>query len=294
MKIKFRYFWANFNPTNNIFQQILNSELIDEFHSAKFIIEIHSVFVRPRRIYFWYLPVQIYIRKILRHIFRRKIIYIWYTGELIAPPKGYDLTLSYAPTNKNNIYWPLWATYVDYAASGSKFDRGHASTMQELSSGRSRSALDSRQRKACAFISNPVDKRLRIARLLEVHGLLDIYGKAVEKPVFSKSEIARLYAFQFCFENTIESGYVTEKPVEAWLDGTIPIYCGGNDNRYLNAAALIDCTGISEPDLIDFIRQNMQDTPQNEKRSNEPILSKAYDYSAFTNALMKIIDLRKY
>jgi hypothetical protein len=82
--------------------------------------------------------------------------------------------------------------------------------------------------------------------------------------------------------------------VEAWLDGTIPIYCGGNDNRYLNAAALIDCTGISEPDLIDFIRQNMQDTPQNEKRSNEPILSKAYDYSAFTNALMKIIDLRKY
>ena len=289
MKIKFRYFWANFNPSNNIFQQILNRVLIDEFHSAKFIIEIHSVFVRPRRIYFWYLPVQIYIRKILRYTFRRKIIYIWYTGELIAPPKGYDLTLSYAATDKNNIYWPLWATYVDYAAHGGKFDREHTPSIDRLMSQDPMITTDGRMWKACAFISNSIDWRFDVAKQLEALGLLDIYGKAVGKPTTTKSEIAQQYAFQFCFENQIQGLYVSEKPIEAWLDGNIPIYAGGADYEYINPSALIDCRKVATNEWINHIRLSMSDHHSAKSKLSTPILLKPYDYSLFIDFLREEI-----
>jgi hypothetical protein len=38
--------------------------------------------------------------------------------------------------------------------------------------------------------------------------------------------IAR-YRYMICLENTREPGYITEKPFQAWIAGTVPIYDGG-------------------------------------------------------------------
>ena len=294
MKIRFRYFWNSFDPSHNIFINIINEIFQNENNYKSITIEFHSVFVRPRRLSILYISAQIRFRKLLRSIFRRKVIYVWYTGEIIKPPKGYDITLSYWPTTLNNIYWPLWATYIDHPPRNSKFDRAYAPTMRELISKRPSEKFSGRRWKACAFISNPADERLKIARVLELEGLLDIYGRAVGKPVPVKSKIACNYAFQFCFENTIQRGYVSEKPIEAWLDGTIPIYCGGNEERYLNSKALIDCTNLTGQHLVDFVKQSMQYELEAPSRSSEPILLKAYDYDDFIKAVSKIIHWRKY
>eukprot|EP01040_Poterioochromonas_malhamensis_P005068 gene5068-5433_t len=41
-----------------------------------------------------------------------------------------------------------------------------------------------------------------------------------------KREVLNHYAFNMAFENSIESGYVTEKPFDALIGGSVPVYLG--------------------------------------------------------------------
>ena len=43
-----------------------------------------------------------------------------------------------------------------------------------------------------------------------------------------------------CFENDLYPGYVTEKPIEAYLSGAIPLYWGLDARGYLNPKAVIN------------------------------------------------------
>jgi hypothetical protein len=287
MNLRFRYFWPLFNKKINIFTKILDLSFEEFSKYSNSRIEIHSVFVKPRRFYSMYIQVQIKIRCLLRLIFKRRIIYIWYTGELINPPNGYDLTLSFLPTSRNNIYWPLWASYIDYNNDATISDRGTAIPMEALLKPRSLNTIGDRQWKACAFISNAVDWRFELARNLESLGLLDIYGNSVNKPVSSKRQVSSKYMFQLCFENTVQDNYITEKPIEAWFDGNIPIYTGSADYKYLNPMALIDCHRTPINEMCLFIENQMSDHAAMLTKWQQPILSHAYDYQIFLTFLKK-------
>lgn len=287
MDLRFRYFWPLFNKQMNIFSNVLNLNSKEFPKYNDFRIEIHSVFVKPRRFYSIYIQVQIKIRYLLRFIFKRRIVYIWYTGELISPPKGYDLTLSFLPTSGNNIYWPLWASYIDYSDDGTLSDRGTSIQMEALLKPRSLNTIGDRQWKACAFISNNVDWRFELARNLQSLGLLDIYGNSVNKSVSSKRQISSEYMFQLCFENTVQDNYITEKPIEAWFDGNIPIYTGSADYKYLNAMALVDCHRIPIKEMSFFIENQIRDQAAMLTKWQQPILSQAYDYQIFLTFLKK-------
>jgi hypothetical protein len=286
MRVYFKYFCKLFDHKNNIFVNVLEKNF-NEFKSWK--IEIHSVFTRPRRFYHIYIQIQIYFRLVMRRVFKFQKIYIWYTGELIDPPKGYDLTLSFLPTQGNNVYWPLWATYTDYMKVGSVYDRGFSFPINKLMSLRELESIEGRKWKACAFLSEAIGWRFELAKELECLGLLDIFGKSVGKEVVSKSTVAKNYLFQFCFENKVQGLYVTEKPFEAWLDGNIPIYFGGSDVEYLNTNAMIDCRDLQSSKIPQFIKSQMKDKAASLKKWNQPILQKPYNYEYFQDFLYKCI-----
>lgn len=64
------------------------------------------------------------------------------------------------------------------------------------------------------------------------------------KPVADKKAFQENYKFSLAFENTQFSGYVTEKIIDAWAAGTIPIYYGDPGiKRDFNEKAMIVCEG---------------------------------------------------
>jgi hypothetical protein len=126
-----------------------------------------------------------------------------------------------------------------------------------------------------------------ISRLKEA-GSIDVFGAANQLTVDSKYKYAKNYVFQLCFENELREGYVTEKPIEAWLCGNIPIYAGGDTYGYLNKSAMIDCSRLPLSEIANYILQEIALTKENYSRINEPILSHEYNYNKFIQFINRI------
>jgi hypothetical protein len=283
MKIIFRYFWKDFLIHRNIFLKLLEELKINSLES----IEIHSVFVKPRKLY----PIAIYTRvrwlRLKDKFTGNRNLYIWYTGELIEPPSKYDLTISFKPNTESNIYWPLWVSYIDYDNSGNRYDREFIFNQQTLLMPRKMLIDEMRQWRICAFISNDVSWRMEVVSKLKDLGCIDIYGSSNGRKIESKLEIAKNYVFQFCFENAIEDGYVTEKPLEAWMCGNIPIYAGGDNFRYLNQEAMIDCSKVAIHEMPKYIFTEINLFEKNLLRINSPILKKQFDFKEINEKIIR-------
>lgn len=282
MKIIFRYFWKDFRVDRNIFSLLLGRLTGASLRS----IEVHSVFVRPRSLYSLIIYSRIRLSKLKDKWTKNRTLYIWYTGEIIDPPSKYDLTLSFKPSSESNVYWPLWVTYVDLNNSAKQYDREFIYNQQTLLKPRKIIIDEKRQWKICAFISNKVSWRMEIVSKLKDLGCIDVYGSVNGLKVESKLEIAKNYVFQFCFENVIQEGYVTEKPIEAWMCENIPIYAGGDTFQYLNAAAMIDCSTIAIHEIPEYILHEINLVEKNLLRINSPILKKQYDFKNLNKKLI--------
>lgn len=95
----------------------------------------------------------------------------------------------------------------------------------------------------CAMIAgNPEGLRINlynsISKYKPVHGYGNMFGRALRA---SKFDVLRDYKFCLCPENSVYDGYVTEKLLDAYAGGTIPIYsgtmsvdCDFHEGAYLN------------------------------------------------------------
>ena len=82
----------------------------------------------------------------------------------------------------------------------------------------------------------------------------DFYGTGWDKTkhpayggtIVSKAEIFRKYKFALCFENSKNlSGYITEKILDCFTSGVVPIYAGApNISQYIPKEAYIDYFGF--------------------------------------------------
>jgi hypothetical protein len=73
------------------------------------------------------------------------------------------------------------------------------------------------------------------------------------------------YKFMICLENSDSPGYITEKALQAYISGTIPIYCGGkkqalNSDSYIDASEREYLTKLISLDMDDekYTRMRLQ------------------------------------
>lgn len=220
---------------------------------------------------------------------------IWYTGENQRPPFGdWDGYLSFDTKlpGKNSFYLPLW-----WITSTNLFCELYESywgfpnpTLEHLAQPR---ALPNERRKfACAFIGKNYRFRLHALEGLRRIGRVDVFGGGVHRFVEKPFEIARNYKFVLCFENDLYPGYVTEKPVEAYLSGTIPLYNGIDSERCLNPKALLNlheyATMDSWLEKVDTLNSN-----PNIYRAmyEEPLITTKPDLRGLISALRGMIKL---
>ena len=285
IKITFRYFWKSFSKENNIFVELLNSYFEE---TLKINFEFHSVFGKPRRLNILRRNLRLVFIRVKNWLTCRRTILIWYTGENIKPPKGYDVTLSFESTSGKNIYWPLWATYINLSESRDLRDREYLPTLDVLLARRSVD-ISEKKLKGVMFLSDKHDPRYQLARRLEDLDLVDTFGHAFGRPVPSKAELSKKYLFQICFENTIQDGYITEKIIESWLAESIPIYRGIEREDYLNSKAFIQCYGLNDEQIIARINELISNPKLAKELLEEPILSRPFDFNCFLEILKSTI-----
>lgn len=115
-------------------------------------------------------------------------------------------------------------------------------------------ALAAPKSRFCCFVASNTTmgdlapRRAQLARDLQRLGPVDCAGRAENNTGYlAPRGLAFLnwissYKYMICLENSKTPGYITEKPLQAWLGGAIPIYDGGAKDQ-LNPEAFIDASG---------------------------------------------------
>ena len=263
-------FWLRFNPKDFFLANLI------ETYAGNMSFVVESVYPGL---------LKVGISKIRRRIFGArkhegqslpdspKII--WWTGENVRPPfqDRYDLFVSFDQDNlsKKNLYFPLFYSELLFPNQDSFFRLGaKLPEAAELTRPRVRTPGNSF---VCAFINNPEPTRLRAVEYLAKYGQVEVFGKISNTPNTRKIPNGRGFKFVLCFENDLFPGYVTEKLLDAYLCGAVPLYWGDlGDEPHINRKAFINAQDFSS--LEEFARYvgNLSDE-EYRKIHSEPLLN---------------------
>ena len=160
------------------------------------------------------------------------------------------------PTNERNYRFPLYRRCREY---------------NDLLLTRDVEDIISQRRKFCSFMvsNHRAKERIEFYNRLSAYKLIDSGGRYLNN-IGGPVEIGRQnkeawlsnYKFNITFENTSYPGYTTEKMLEAFVSGTIPIYWGnpliGLD---FNPKAFINCHDFES---FDEVIEHVKEVDQNE------------------------------
>lgn len=209
---------------------------------------------------------------------------IWFTQENERPPAGQwcgYLSFDLDPLGGRNAYFPSWWWLVDLlGASAVDHFLGRSLNLAELTSPRT-PQREGRTGFVCAFINNPTPTRMHAIRALQEVGQVDVYGRAVGRPVSSKMDVARWYRYVLCFENDVYPGYVTEKVFEAWATGAVPLWWGQDPAGYLNPSAIVNAaTPATFANMVDTVAQLESSPSEWDAIVARPLLTREPDLTA--------------
>lgn len=162
--------------------------------------------------------------------FRDNLVRIFYTGENVRPQgqqAHYAITFDHLDIDQH-FRMPLWVLNIHYLQTrifpGEPISR--------------RYQVPFKDKKFCGFVqANPhCDKRNQLFDIISRYQVIDSAGPwknnvgfilpRGEDGVLKKMEWLSDYKFSLAAENSQHPGYCTEKILEAYLAGTIPIYWG--------------------------------------------------------------------
>lgn len=263
MKVRFVDFWNSFDDENNLFVDLLKLKYghvqVVKQNNVWVDLEIVSVFqkiqsklksrvshlLENRYLKNEFQDQAIYRRKSLDSISERRI---FYTGENCRPPhKGYDASFSYDfdSYGNTNAYFPVWYLQVGIFNDYLENRLGIITNVSKL---QQRRRLGNQRRKfAVAFVGNPHPVRMRAIEALSKKIGIDCFGTHFGREIPQKSELLNQYMYCLSFENDLFPGYVTEKLLEAYCMGTVPLFWGdiGQDED-INRDCYISATNFKD------------------------------------------------
>ena len=130
--------------------------------------------------------------------------------------------------------------------------------------------------KFCAIVASGYEPfRQMTAGMLNSIGKVDAYGRVFGKvDPRSKYEILKDYTFSVCFENSLFPGYYTEKPLHAWVAGTIPLYFSDNwvTNDFNSLSFINRHSHASAEDFIGAVRYFCDNKFVQEEMWRQPLI----------------------
>lgn len=225
LKIAWTNFWPTFSLDNGLLNYLLNLAYGD-WEVTTDLVEADLVLT------------SVFPHTVARFP-EKTIALIW---ENVRPDyRGYRFSLSsdFDDYDGRNVRCPVWYSQVEWSkdivipppSGGGAHNREALVPLKTLLNPRTGPYV--RRPKFCAIVaSNPEVFRIRAVEALSEIEPVDVYGGAFGKiDPRSKFEILKEYVFSLCFENSMFPGYYTEKPLQAWAAGTIPLYFSDCDMR---------------------------------------------------------------
>ena len=162
---------------------------------------------------------------------------IAFIGENIRPSfvnYNHSLSFDYDSYGGRNCRLPLWYArlawdgFVEKPRRVGANNHGYESLIDIKSLMRPRKLDMTGKDKFCALIAgNPEGLRINlfhsISKYKQVDGYGNMFGRALRG---SKFDLLKEYKFCLCPENSIYDGYVTEKLIDAYAGGAVPLYSG--------------------------------------------------------------------
>lgn len=215
---------------------------------------------------------------------------IWYTAENFRNPNalfngtiGFDATDSF----NNSLYFPFWMYRLDWGLGNDLSEI--APKPDELV--RSRNVSLPANHSVCVFSSTRDPGRIRLVSILESAFEVVKFGTGFNSKVASKMESARGFRFQLSPENSLTAGYVTEKLVESWFCGNLPIWEGLHAESNFNKDSYIDVTRKTAVEIISELEGIDNDDWL--WRMNQPLLSELPSITLLQNFLKCTLDSNK-
>lgn len=287
MNIEFQNFPTDFNPIDNFFlSHVIESGILDNCtrdisfygcYPEKRIAGKAFLYAKSRMssngMSSW-----LNFQNGIPEEFDEKKLNFWTTFENRRPPssKGvYSFSFDLDSYENTNFYLPLIYLYLDLELS-IPFTPRHPVTQETAFSPRRipDRIKAKKNRDACTFVSNPHPMRLRAIEGFRRIRDIDIYGRYSGNYVKNKIATGEHYWLNFCFENDLFPGYVTEKALEAWMSYSIPVYWGDDQNNVLNSKAIVNLKDFSSiKEFLDFIEYLLQNQTIMEEMIMQPILN---------------------
>lgn len=219
-------------------------------------------------------------------------IRIFFTGENAVPNFNYcDYAFGFHHIEFEDRYMrlPLWRMYVKDL---------------ERALHRPKMGTEAVNRKFCCMVVSNIKQtdgfREEFFEKLSAYRQVDSGGRYknnVGGPVADKFEFQKDYKFSFAFENVAVRGYCTEKILESFSAGTIPIYYGDETVvQDFNPKAFINCHDYNSIDeVIEKIKQLDNDDEAYLQMLNEPVfvggcLPEKYSDEAILKFLSHIVE----
>lgn len=263
VKIAFVDFWDHWNTENNFIVNILKKKYDVEFSDS------------PDYVFFSN------FNRFFKHIKYEESVKIFYTQENLCPDFNFaDYGIGFENINFGDRYFRYLICYIPerYGDAWKAMKEKHLST--DLNT-----CVD---RKFCSFVvSNDQANLIRqkFFNLLCEYKKVDSGGRylnnvGLRDGVPDKQKFENQHKFSMCFENSRHPGYMTEKIVEAFAAGTVPIYWGDpNISCLFNESSFIDVGKFdSLNDAINFIKKIDQDDNLYRKMIKTPALLSKNEY----------------
>lgn len=229
IKIKFMDFWPDFNYQDNYFTRLLQT---------RYEIQISDE------------PDYIICSVMGTDYLKYNCVRIWYSGENLHP--NFDL-FDYGISFNDRLHLDdRYIRYPIYCLNEYQWNLAkHKHEFDEKE-------YFSKHNRFCNFVysngKNAMAFRENIFYALSEYKKVDSGGRLhnnIGGPVIDKDLFVPNYKFTIAVENTSAPGYTSEKLLDAWAYGTIPIYYGNPDvGKEFNEDAFINCHKYRSMDEI--------------------------------------------
>ena len=250
IKINFVDFFRGFDKENNQFTQILRE---------RYDVEISNT------------PDYIFFSTFGKHFLDYDCVKIYYTGECIVPDFNLcDYAMAFDHINFGDRYLrvPLYELF--------QYKQRYQTLIDGTIPAKSKTDF-------CGFVvSNDqgMKERLEMFKLLSAYKKVDSGGRYMNNiggPVKDKLAFDQSHKFSLTFENCIHRGYTTEKIVEAFAAGAIPIYYGNPEiGKEFNTKAFVNIHDFASlEDAVKRVIEIDQNDELYKQMKAEPIITGA-------------------
>ena len=211
-------------------------------------------------------------------------LYVQYSGEAYYhEPSLYNINFIPIENTANNIVFPLGSFQTLEHVHNKKYDINYFINKRKL---------DKHKPNFCLFcVSNGGCKeRNDFFNELSKYKKVDSCGKHLNNGVVCPGnhlsteyfDFISNYKFMICFENTSKPNYFTEKLVNSYYSGSIPIYWGDpNISKYINMDSILYLKpGFTQQDVDDLINKIK------ELDTNDELYKEKYEQSFFKDGVL--------